>query len=85
MIDDLMISSERNGNVSSSTNKGKTAMGKVKEKEKEKEKEKAVEEEAGGVMEFIIPTLPSQGVKSKPATQPVLIQKQTDVSISNPK
>ena len=61
MINDLMISSDRNSNVSSSMNKGKTAMGKVKVKvkEKEKEKEKAVEEEAGGVMEFIIPMLPT--------------------------
>ena len=66
-------------------NKGKTAMGKGKAKGKGKEKEKAVEEEPGGVMEFIIPMLPSQGVKSKLAAPPVLIQKQTDVSVSNPK
>ena len=56
-INDLMISSDRNGNVSSSTNKGKIAMGKTKVKGKGKEK--AVEEEAGGVMEFIIPMLPT--------------------------
>ena len=58
-IDDPMISGNRNSNVNSSMNKGKTAMGKAKVKGKGKEKEKAVEEEPGGVMEFIIPTLSS--------------------------
>ena len=48
MIDDPMIGGNRNGDDSSSTNKGKTAMGKAKAKGKGKEK--AVEEEAGGVM-----------------------------------
>ena len=58
MINAPMIGSDRNGNVSSNSNQGKTAMGTAKAKGKEKDKEKAVEEEAGGVMEFIIPTLP---------------------------
>ena len=71
-INDPMISGDRNSDVSSSMNKGKTAMGKVKARGKEKEK--AVEEEAGGVMEFIIPMMPSRGVKSKLAAWPVLIQ-----------
>ena len=65
-IDDLMVSDDRNSDVGSSTNKGNGM-----EKGKGKMKGKTVEEGGEGMVEsfkFVIPMLPTQGVKSKLAT-----------------